>query len=431
MSIPIDKLYDYIEGIAEDIRGEDILIYRFYPHGSKNLKDLIHLRPVNYINQVCRVPIYCYDQEPLNYQLYNNNEYATTSNPLADLYTKYNVLAEYRNIATRPSIYDSTILLVSEQRSLNIDLYKAANYIPVYYWSHGLIARDWYRFAYYEKLNKSITKTFLIYNRAWSGTREYRLKFVDLLIDYNLISSSKITLNSIEPELGIHYSSYQFTNILWTPNNKLDEFVTKINDASSCASADYEIEDYNSTEFEVVLETLFDDDRLQLTEKILRPIALGQPFLLAATHGSLEYLRSYGFRTFATVIDESYDTIEDPALRLESIVKAMKEIVLWSDQERKEKLAIANQIAAYNRKHFFSAKFINQVTEELKINLQAGILELENTNTGKRYLTRVKELFKYPEIRDAIIKNSSITRQDLANVLKKARSYYRRILPRD
>jgi hypothetical protein len=33
MSIPLDRLYHYIENIAKEIRGDDVLIYRFYPHG--------------------------------------------------------------------------------------------------------------------------------------------------------------------------------------------------------------------------------------------------------------------------------------------------------------------------------------------------------------------------------------------------------------
>ena len=40
MSIPLDRLYHYIESIAKEIRGDDVLIYRFFPHGSKNINDL-------------------------------------------------------------------------------------------------------------------------------------------------------------------------------------------------------------------------------------------------------------------------------------------------------------------------------------------------------------------------------------------------------
>ena len=136
----------------------------------------------------------------------------------------------------------------------------------------------------------------------------------------------------------------------------------------------------------------------------------------------LEYLRSYGFRTFASVVDESYDTIEDPALRLEAIVKAMKEITEWTEPIRAEKLALANQIAKYNRKHFFSDKFINQVTDELYTNLKAGLEELENTNTSAMFLNRRKELIKYNKLKEFML--SIASRKTIAKILQKARQYY-------
>ena len=43
--------------------------------------------------------------------------------------------------------------------------------------------------------------------------------------------------------------------------------------------------------------------------------------MLAATPGSLQYLKQYGFETFHGLIDESYDTILDPRERLKTIVQ--------------------------------------------------------------------------------------------------------------
>jgi hypothetical protein len=69
-----------------------------------------------------------------------------------------------------------------------------------------------------------------------------------------------------------------------------------------------------------VLETLFDDHRWHLTEKSLRPIACGKPFVLMATPGSLQYLRQYGFKTFDGLIDETYDSIQNPKQRLQAVL---------------------------------------------------------------------------------------------------------------
>jgi hypothetical protein len=153
-------------------------------------------------------------------------------------------------------------------------------------------------------------------------------------------------------------------------------------EATSDASAVYNRTDYNLTGISVVLETVF-DERIHLTEKILRPIACGHPFILAAGPGSLSVLRRYGFKTFSGYIDESYDNIQDPQERLAAICYEMKRIQQLSSTDREKLLKICQGIAAYNRKHFFSDKFFNTVVSELEHNVDIafsthrGELDLE------------------------------------------------------
>jgi len=431
MTIPLDKLYHYIESIAQDIRGDSVIIYRFYPHGSKKIENLAPISKLEHTKFFMSPHLYCNDQEPLNYELYNKPIHIKKHSKFKFLLEKYGSVVTIdpnRNLRWNHNIYDQSLLLHSEKRSENLEKYKNNTFIPVYYWSHAIIALDWFRYARHESFKKSIKKQFLIYNRAWGGTREYRLKFVDLLIEYDLYKNSQISFNPIEPESKIHYTQHTFINNNWRPNYNLDYYIVDRSVASSQSSADYEIDDYNSTEFEIVLETLFDDDRLHLTEKILRPIALEQPFLVAATCGSLAYLRSYGFKTFASVIDETYDTIEDPLARLRAMVNSMNEITQWSQSEREVKLNLIKQITKYNRKHFFSDKFINQVTDELKYNLKQAFDQLEIINTSGVYINRRKELAKYHEYKEIILNES--TRQNIATVVHRARQYYMRSLSR-
>jgi hypothetical protein len=118
------------------------------------------------------------------------------------------------------------------------------------------------------------------------------------------------------------------------------------------------VEDYEATDIEVVLETLFDDSRLHLTEKSLRPIAVAQPFILAGTHGSLEYLRSYGFKTFGDVWDESYDLVEDPAERLIQIAELMKYISTWLPHQRERNMAKHRPLPITTRNTFLVKRFL-------------------------------------------------------------------------
>jgi hypothetical protein len=274
------------------------------------------------------------------------------------------LLGEYSpqtNLNYQRGIFEKGLLLHSEKRSINLEKYQhTGELIPVYYWSHAVIARDWFRYAEHETFQKLTKKTFLIYNRAWAGTREYRLRFVDSLIKLDLQDHCQTSINPVEPELNVHYNTHQFKNPVWRPTNMLEKFFPTSN-AHSNYSADFDTSDYNYTDIEVVLETLFDDSRLHLTEKSLRPIACGQPFILSSTYGSLEYLRSYGFKTFRDIWDEQYDLIEDPEERLICIANLMKQIATWAPHKRAAYMAQAQKIADYNRRHFFSQEFSDLV----------------------------------------------------------------------
>lgn len=379
MSIPLDNLYHYIEQISQQIWQGRVIIYRFYPHGSKDFALLETLyESYSLADTVLSPAMYCNDQEPLTYELYNQATLMLESSKdiLHGLgYTKQN-LKDYPI-----EIWDHAVLLHSEQQSSQVELYQQDGFVTAYYWSHAIIARDWFRFAQHIEQQKQVKKIFLIYNRAWSGTREYRLKFADLLIQYRLVDQCRTWANPCDVNLGLHWSQHTFDNNQWRPQNRLEDYFEP-SAASSEHSADFELSDYEATEIEIVLETLFDDQRLHLTEKSLRPIALAQPFILASTAGSLEYLRSYGFRTFDGIWSEAYDRITDPALRLEIIAGIMRTIATWDTETRRQKMQQAQAIADFNRRHFFSQEFFDRVYNELDQNLRQAFDELDSKQSG-------------------------------------------------
>jgi hypothetical protein len=425
MSIPLDRLYHYIESVAQEVHGNTV-IYRFNPHGSKKLEDLDQIRKMQWAEHTIAPSIYCYDQEPLDYAQYQV-DYQLSD---ADFLLQHNRVRPI-NLRYKPfNVYDKCILLHSELNSVEVEKYLNNEFIPVYYWSHALIALDWFRYAQHVSFNKLDTniKPFLIYNRAWSGTREYRLKFMDLLISHNLVSKCKTSCNAIDPELQIPYTKHQFINSQWIPVNKLEKYLEPTS-ATSCSSADFSIDDYNNTEFEVVLETLFDDTRNHLTEKVLRPIACGQPFLILGTAGSLKYLQRYGFKTFSEVIDESYDNISNANERMQAVINVMSTIINWSNKERQINMAKIHEIANYNQRYFFSNSFLNLITNELTENLKQGLDKLEHSNTGKKYLDLRKKLAEHTECKQILTEaRHNRTRQDIAYVNKIAREYYNRYL---
>ena len=398
MSIPLDRLYHFINNIASETYGDCVIIYRFWPHGSKNINNLNNLYESDkWFEKTIYPLIWCNDQEPLDYEFYSKHVKNHNSS-WSSILKSINLFYTTKNLNYRSNVFEKGLLLHSETRSDNLKKYQADNeLIPVYYWSHAVIARDWFRYAEYETFQKRTKKKFLIYNRAWSGTREYRLRFSDLLIERNLIDQCQTNNNPIDPELNIHYSNHTFTNPQWKPVHVLENFLQPTT-ADATSSADFEVTDYKTTDIEVVLETLFDDNRLHLTEKSLRPIACSQPFILAGTYKSLEYLRGYGFKTFDSIWDESYDQVEDPEKRLMAIVDLMQEISAWDEVTKKNKLLQAQEIANYNQQWFFSQNFFDLVINELKTNLKLAFEELDQCNNYKPWIDRWQKYMSYPEI---------------------------------
>jgi hypothetical protein len=400
MSIPLDRLYHYIESVANEVYG-DTIIYHFWPHGSKNINDLIPFNDPAEIDMLTKPQIFCYDQEPLNFDLYRHYSHYSVPDDVHNNNTKQLFRQNLRK--NMLNIFDKSVLIHSEKKSVELDKYVNTGFLPVYYWSHALIALDWFRYAKHIKKKSNTEKiNFLVYNRSWTGSREYRLKLSDMLIDHNLVHHCKTSVQFVDNEC--YYLDYVYKNISWRPNNQLENYFIE-NTTTPCYSADFNENDYQDTYCEVVLETLFDDCRLHLTEKILRPIAMGHPFLLCATAGSLQYLRDYGFKTFNSVINEDYDLISDPVDRLGAVIETMKTITNWPTNKKQQKFLEMQQIAEFNKNYFFSKKFFNLIQEELKTNLKNSIIQLVESNTFDRCITLNQNLLankKYTAWQDRV-----------------------------
>ena len=364
MTIPLDNLYHYIDGLFP----EPVCIYLFYPHGSRDILNLTLLSPPTKVkfnlDSIVWPQMICNDQEPLNYEMYQTMSDKDLEYFNEKLSRSSNEFHTNLKAATTYNIYDKTLLLHSEKNSLDLEKYENDLYIGVYYWCHAIIARDWYRYAQYDNrlvTNSNSKQNFLIYCRGWSGHREYRIKFQELLYQHNLTEQSITGIKKVS-DCNCSIEHFKFKNHEFIPKN-FDFFYNLLdNQHASNESARYCPEDFNNTHISVVLETIFDGTKIHLTEKILRPIACGHPFMLAAGPGSLEYLRQYGFKTFSPWINEDYDLEFDSVQRLEKIIYSMKEYSHLSNNDQQLVRRELLQIAEYNKKWFFSDQFANIIT---------------------------------------------------------------------
>ena len=127
------------------------------------------------------------------------------------------------------------------------------------------------------------------------------------------------------------------------------------------------LEPLHQSYFNLVIETHFDADQSKgvfLTEKTFKPIKFGQPFIIIGTANSLKLLRSLGYRTFDSVIDNSYDSIENNTERWKAIRNTIQNVKKESPEKLFEKCY--NDII-HNQYHF---------THRIKENLNYIIKEI-------------------------------------------------------
>lgn len=395
MSIPLSRLYDHLYHKSN----HDILIYGWIPHGSKKLDDLNMIRTPSvdsWIHEMTTPIMIMHDQEPLQFDLWSDNDFLNWWNQeiIQNNYNQqdperamYQISLHLRGIANPSSnLYDYVIITHSEQNSSQVKLYQEHGFLPVYFWSHALIAADWFRYAAHDpciaNINiNDIDKDFLIYNRAWSGSREYRLTFFELVAAAKIDAHCLTSFSAMDD--GVNYIDHQFKNTSLSINHTRLHETFVPNQHLSSASADYNNLDYKRSGIEVVLETLFDDSRWHLTEKTLRPIACGTPFILAAAAGSLRYLRSYGFETFDGLINEEYDNIADPKQRLTAIVNEMERIAALPALEKCQLWKDLRVIANRNKDRFFSQEWQTSIENEFYQNLNQALKVMEQNCTGK------------------------------------------------
>jgi hypothetical protein len=115
----------------------------------------------------------------------------------------------------------------------------------------------------------------------------------------------------------------------------------------------------------LVTETVATGRRHHITEKTFKPIALGMPFVIVGTQGSLEYLRSYGFRTFEGIWDESYDLAEDDVriARIASLLRSLDELTPAGKQDLFD---AAQEVIEHNWNHFYNGGFEAVLWQELQ-----------------------------------------------------------------
>lgn len=119
---------------------------------------------------------------------------------------------------------------------------------------------------------------------------------------------------------------------------------------------------YSNSYIHLTSETSFDTDHPIgpfFSEKTFRPIINLQPFIFLGNTGSLKKLQELGFKTFHPKIDETYDTVSDPILRMQLIEKEILKLQKLSLQDLHELYYSFANILLYNFEVLMSYKDTN------------------------------------------------------------------------
>ena len=263
------------------------------------------------------------------------------------------------------------IIITSEHNSEAVEqvcsLYGWNSY---YYFFHGWAALDWYRgynctFLMLPPQQRTITKSFISPNRIIGGKRKHRVDLMYLLLEHNIINAH-ISFPEVCPAEGIHIQdiakseqrlAFANAGLPWNFVGETDHPMHScwLSLFDQCAeSLAY-----------LVTETVYEGRKHHLTEKTFKPICMMMPFVLVSTAGSLCYLRSYGFKTFDSLWDESYDSELDDNKRLIMIANLLKQLDSMSTQQKQDLYTAAIPIVQHNYNHFYSGSFESILWTEL------------------------------------------------------------------
>lgn len=172
---------------------------------------------------------------------------------------------------------------------------------------------------------------------------QFELNFIELLLEWR--KQNKL----ITDELFVKKICSGFKIINTIKKNTLD-----YEDLNNVIGLGYETKNlYEDTYFSVVTETLFDENEMFVSEKTYKPILHFHPFVIVGSPHTLNYLKSYGFKTFNKWWDESYDEIENTNDRMLAVYDTIQTLIKKSDEEWLSMYSEMQDILIHNNKVLF------------------------------------------------------------------------------
>lgn len=358
------------------------LLY-LYPYGSTQPENIEHLTD---------------NLDEINARLWQERRGPSISDgPLFVFYDQEPIYGEF-NYKLFDHISKSTrgpfVLVTTEKDSSSVEAIKERyGWHVVYYFHHIFAAHDWFRGYKYdsrliEPQDRKLQKKYITFNRLTSSNRVYRSLFISKLIQQGILDQGHVSYNETCPDGGTYVENLRAAvDRKLISESQAEEAISNISSAPLPLRIDYKdrtlipnhsfvlsaISESQESFVYVVTETCYWERKKHLTEKIFKPIVSKMPFILVGPAYNLEYLRSYGFKTFGQWFDESYDTIEDPILRMDAITSLLTQISNYSLTELEDMLKEMTPVLEHNYKLFYGQEFLKSAWDELFNNIKSVI----------------------------------------------------------
>lgn len=217
--------------------------------------------------------------------------------------------------------------------------------------------------------NTNINHRFSIFTRRYDDDR---FAFFLKMIDADLLKHCGYTFTNFSPEVIAYPEPWitkdklkEHTFVKLYPNKKLTinhwidglPYCIDANDLRD--SFPLEIyKRYSAASFNIVNETTtrhYNDPHRQdimITEKTFKAIVSEKPFMMLAPSGSLALLKKEGFKTFDSLIDESYDDTDDLDKKQDQVIAQLRKLSNLTDAEYFREIDNLNKITKYNLRRF-------------------------------------------------------------------------------
>ncbi len=134
------------------------------------------------------------------------------------------------------------------------------------------------------------------------------------------------------------------------------------------------IELFNQGHVNLIVETDINwANEFFLTEKTIKNLIIGMPFIIVGTPHFLKNLKALGFETYSSLWDEGYDDIEDYCQRIDKIVELCNNLLNFDWESNQTELI---RIGQQNQLNFLN---LNKVIDQEFLEIEKTIRDLQLT----------------------------------------------------